>query len=136
MVEINITYEGDLHCRAVHGPSGVVIETDAPVDNHGKGESFSPTDLFATSLGVCNMTLMGICAKGHKIELMGTKIRVEKHMSAELPRRVARLVIDIKMAPGIPVNKREIIEHAARTCPVALSVSPEIIIEQTFNYPD
>ena len=136
MVEINITYEGDLHCRAVHGPSGVVIETDAPVDNQGKGESFSPTDLLATSFGVCNLTLMGICARGHDIDLMGTTVRVEKHMTKEKPRKVARLVVEINLPPGIPHNKRDVLEHAARTCPVALSINPEVVIEQSFNYPD
>lgn len=136
MVEINITYEGDLHCRAVHGPSGVVIETDAPVDNQGKGESFSPTDLLATSLGVCNLTLMGIYARGHNIDMDGTKVRVEKHMTKEKPRKVERLVVEMDLPSGIPVDRREALEHAARTCPVSLSISPEITVDLSFNYPD
>ena len=136
MVEINITYEGDLHCRAIHGPSGVVIETDAPVDNQGRGESFSPTDLLATSLGVCNLTLMGIYARGHNIDLMGTKVRVEKHMTKEPPRRVERLVVEINLPEGIPAEKRKALEHAALTCPVALSLNPEIEVDTSFNYPD
>src|SRR5690606_33853866 len=136
MVEINITYEGDLHCKAIHGPSGVVIETDAPVDNQGKGESFSPTDLFATSLGVCNLTLMGIYARGHDIDLMGTKIRVEKHMTKEPPRRVERLVVEIDLPSGIPVDNRKALEHSALTCPVSLSLNPKIIVDTKFNYPE
>src|SRR5690606_30021785 len=136
MVEINITYEGDLHCKAVHGPSGVTIETDAPVDNQGKGESFSPTDLLATSLGVCNMTLMGIYARGHGIDLTGTKIRVEKHMIKEPPRRVEKLVVEIDLPAGIPTDKRKALENAALTCPVALSLNPEITVDTEFNYTD
>lgn len=136
MVEINISYEGDLHCKAVHGPSGVTLETDAPVDNHGKGESFSPTDLFATSLGVCHLTLLGICAQGHNVDIMGTKVRVEKHMSKDKPRRVERVVIEFTMPEGIPADKREILEHAARTCPVAVTVGDNTNIDLSFCYPD
>lgn len=136
MVEINITYEGNLHCRAVHGPSGVVIETDAPVDNQGKGESFSPTDLLATSLGVCNLTLMGIYARAHKVEMTGTKVRIEKHMTKEPPRRVERLVVEIDLPAGIPEDKRKALENAALTCPVSLSLHPDITVDTTFKYAD
>ena len=136
MVEINVLYEGDLHCKVSHRPSGVTIETDAPVDNHGKGESFSPTDLLATSLGVCNMTIMGIIAKDEGINLKGSKIRIEKHMSNNLPRRVAKLVVQFKMAQGISKNKRELLESAAKNCPVAKSIHPDIKVEYRFNYND
>lgn len=136
MVEINITYEGDLHCKAVHGPSGVTIETDAPLDNQGRGESFSPTDLLATSLGVCNLTLMGIYARGHDINIEGTKVRVEKHMTKEPPRRVERLVVEIDLPSGIPADKRKALEHAALTCPVSLSLNPNITVDTTFKYAD
>ena len=98
MVEIKITYDGDLHCTAEHGPSGKTLWTDAPVDNMGKGESFSPTDLAATALGTCYLTVMGIAAKKDKVNIDGTKARVEKHMSTEKPRRISKLVVDIDMA--------------------------------------
>ena len=93
MVQIDLTYLGDLRCEAVHAPSGQKLTTDAPVDNEGRGESFSPTDLLATSLGACMMTIMGIVARRHEIDLAGTRIQVLKGMSADLPRRVARLEV-------------------------------------------
>ena len=93
MIEINSIYEGALRCSATHGPSCSVIETDAPVDNCGKGERFSPTDLAATSLGVCMMTIMGIFAERNEIDLSGTKVRVLKEMTPELPRRIAKLTV-------------------------------------------
>lgn len=136
MVEINVLYEGGLHCKATHEPSGVAIETDAPVDNHGKGESFSPTDLLSTSLGVCNMTIMGITANNEGINLKGSKIRIEKHMSNNLPRRVAKLVVQFDMVNGIPKNKRGLLESAAKNCPVAKSIHPDIQVEYSFNYND
>ena len=91
MVQINVTYQGGLRCQAVHGPSGTTLVTDAPVDNHGKGESFSPTDLVATALGACIPTVMGIVAEREKIDLTGMRVTVQKEMSAEPPRRIARL---------------------------------------------
>lgn len=136
MVEINVLYEGDLHCKATHKPSGVAIETDAPVDNHGKGESFSPTDLLATSLGVCNLTTMEIIMRNEGINLRGSKIRIEKHMSNNLPRRVAKLVVQFDMAKGIPENKRVFLESAAKNCPVAKSIHPDIKVEYSFIYTD
>lgn len=136
MIEINVLYEGDLHCKATHKPSGVIIETDAPVDNHGKGESFSPTDLLATSLSVCNMTIMGIIAKDKGINLEGSKIRIEKHMSDNLPRRIAKLVVQFEMAQGISKNIRALLESAAQNCPVAKSIHPDIKVEYKFNYND
>ena len=83
MIEIHIDYQGDLRTHAVHGPSQTELITDAPVDNQGRGESFSPTDLVATALGTCMATIMGIVAKRKQIDLRGMTIRVEKHMSAD-----------------------------------------------------
>ena len=97
MVEIKIDYQGELHCRAIHGPSGTVLETDAPVDNNGRGESFSPTDLVATALGVCMATVMGIVAKRKEISLEGMKVTVKKHMSTDTPRRISKLEVDIEV---------------------------------------
>ena len=126
MVKISIRYEGGLRCKAEHGPSGQKLFTDAPVDNHGKGESFSPTDLVATALGSCMATIMGIVAERHQLDLAGMKIEVTKEMSKYSPRRIARLatVIDVPL----PANHadREILERAALTCPVHQSLHPEI----------
>jgi len=91
MVKLTTTYEGGLRCRATHGPSGTTLITDAPVDNHGKGESFSPTDLVATALGACMMTIMGIAAERHGLNLVGMKAETVKEMSKDLPRRIASL---------------------------------------------
>ena len=126
MVKISINYEGGLRCAATHGPSGKTIVTDAPVDNHGKGESFSPTDLVATALGTCMATIMGIVAERHQIDLKGMKIAVAKEMTTEAPRRVARLatIIDIPLPANHP--QREMLERAALTCPVHHSLLPEI----------
>lgn len=126
MVKITIRYEGGLRCEAVHGPSGQKLFTDAPVDNHGKGESFSPTDLVATALGSCMATIMGIVAERHQLDLADMKIEVTKEMSKDTPRRIARLatVIDVPLPADHP--DREILERAALTCPVHQSLHPEI----------
>jgi len=134
MVPITVTYLGDLRCEAVHGPSGVRLITDAPVDNQGKGESFSPTDLLATAYGTCMTTIMGIVAKRDGIPLEGLRIEIEKHMSAAPPRRVARLVLRFHMPAGLSADQRAKLEKAAHTCPVALSVSPDVFIEASFSY--
>lgn len=132
MVEINTTYEGGLRCSAVHGPSGSTVETDAPVDNHGKGERFSPTDLAATSLGVCMMTIMGIYAEKNGIELKGTKARVLKEMTSEPPRRIAKLTLEISVPLPGDHPRREAIERAGLGCPVYLSLHPEVEKAVTF----
>ena len=126
MVKIDICYEGGLRCEATHGPSGTTMVTDAPVDNHGKGESFSPTDLVATALGACMATIMGIVAERHQIDLKDMKIEVAKEMSTDAPRRIARLttIIDVPLPEDHP--RREMLERAALTCPVHQSLHPEI----------
>ncbi|NBS79801.1 OsmC family peroxiredoxin, partial [bacterium] len=91
MVKISVRYEGQLHCQAVHGPSGTKLATDAPVDNEGRGESFSPTDLVATALAACMATIMGIAAKRHSITLEGMTIETSKEMSTDTPRRIVSL---------------------------------------------
>lgn len=125
-VKISIQYSGDLHCIAIHRPSGKSLETDAPVDNQGKGESFSPTDLVATALGTCMATTMAIFARRHHIELKGTKIEVIKEMTKEGPRRIAKLATEI----WIPLKKTQenvdVLERAALTCPVHRSLSSEV----------
>ncbi len=134
MVEIQVAYEGDLHTTCRHGPSGRELETDAPVDNQGRGESFSPTDLLATALGTCMLTVMGIVAsrKGWKLE--GARSRVEKHMAADPVRRVGRLVLHFELPTGFPPDARATLEEAARTCPVKQSLHPEIEMELVFDW--
>lgn len=134
MVEIDIEYQGELHCRATHGPSGATIETDAPVDNQGKGEAFSPTDLLATSLGVCMMTLMGIYARRHAIDLKGTRVHVVKEMIADPDRRVGRVAVTMTLPAGIDPKQRGPLERAALTCPVKGSLHPDVVVETIFNY--
>ncbi len=129
-VEINIVYEGQLRCAATHGPSGATLATDAPVDNHGKGESFSPTDLVATALGACVMTIMGIVAERNQIDLAGTRIRVTKEMVQQPTRRIGRLPVTVtipadKAAKVIDADRTKL-ETAARHCPVHQSLHPDI----------
>src|SRR5437899_13012479 len=102
MVKITFEYLGDLHCVATHGPSGRTLDTDAPKDNEGRGESFSPTDLVATALGTCMATIMGIYARRKSIDLRGMKIEVTKEMTQALPRRIARLSVKIWLPPSLP----------------------------------
>jgi putative redox protein len=130
VVQIDVHYDGELRCRAEHGPSSTKLSTDAPVDNMGKGESFSPTDLFATSLGTCMLTMMGIVARRKGWNIDGIDAVVHKHMSNEQPRRVVRLPVRIRVpqavAQKLDADARAELEHTARTCPVALSINPAI----------
>lgn len=136
MVKIEIVYEGGLHCRLKHGPSGAELVTDAPKDNRGKGEAFSPTDLVASALGSCMMTLMGIFAQRHEIDLAGTCLSVIKEMVQEPVRRIGRLTVAFEMPRGISERHREGLKQAALTCPVHKSLHPDIEIPVTFHYPD
>ena len=135
MVEIKIEYQGDLRCLARHGPSGKTIITDAPVDNHGKGESFSPTDLAATALGTCMATIMGIYAQRHAIDLKGMVIHVEKHM-VENPRRIGKLILDFQVPVEVDDAQKKALESSALTCPVHKSLDPKIDIQIHFHYPE
>jgi putative redox protein len=129
-----ITYLGELRTENVHEKSGVKIITDAPPDNHGKGEAFSPTDLLATALGNCMLTLMGIAGRTHSINIDGTKVEVTKIMAAN-PRRVAEIQLVFHMPNNDYTDKEKaILENAARTCPVAYSIHPDIKQVLTFNY--
>jgi uncharacterized OsmC-like protein len=134
MVEINAIYEGNLRCSANHGPSGSTIETDAPVDNCGKGERFSPTDLAASSLGLCMMTIMGIYAEKNGVALGRTTARILKEMTSEPPRRIARLTVEITVPLPGDHPRREAIERAAMACPVFLSLHPEIEKDVHFSW--
>ena len=126
MVEVTVRYEGNLRCAATHGPSGTVILTDAPVDNHGKGEAFSPTDLLAAALPACMMTIMGIVAERHDIDLRGMKAETVKEMSSDPPRRIAGLRTRITVPLPADHPQRQLLEQAARTCPVHKSLDPGI----------
>ena len=134
MVEIDLEYEGDLHCRLRHGPSGSVIVTDAPVDNHGRGEAFSPTDLLAASLGACVMTTMAIFARRKDVDLKGGRARVTKEMIAEPQRRVARLTVVVDLPASVPAHLRPALLNAAHTCPVERSLSPDVEVALTIRY--
>ena len=137
-VEIDITYDGDLHCEAVHGPSRQTLRTDAPVDNGGKGEAFSPTDLLATALGTCLVTVMGLVARRLGLDLTGTRVHVVKEMAAEGVRRVGRLGVTITLPAGgvLSPADRARLEHAANTCPVKQSLHPDMVVDLGFVYPE
>lgn len=126
MVEIRFEYQGDLHCKAVHGPSGTELFTDAPKDNQGRGESFSPTDLCATALGSCMLTTMGILARTLNIDMKGATAVVEKEMTSSAPRKIQRLTVRIKMPRGLGEEDQLKLERAAHTCPVARSLDKDV----------
>jgi putative redox protein len=126
MVSIQLEYEGDLHCRAVHGPSGTVLATDAPKDNQGRGESFSPTDLVATALGSCILTVMGILARTLEIDLAGTTATVEKEMMSAPVRMIQRLSVKIIVPHQVSAENKLKLERAAHTCPVHKSLHPDV----------
>lgn len=128
MIEVQISYAGGLHCDARHGPSGATLATDAPVDNHGRGESFSPTDLVAVALGTCMSTVMGIVAERHGIDLTGMTVNVRKGMSTDSPRRIARLEVEVAMPIAAGHPQRALLEATAMACPVLQSLSPGIEI--------
>jgi putative redox protein len=134
MVQINLTYDGGLRTSAIHGPSGAQLLTDAPVDNHGRGESFSPTDLVATALGSCMATVMGIVAQRKGVILEGMKISVGKTMSATPPRRIAQLDVLIQMPLPADHPDRALLEATAHACPVHQSLHPEMVQAITFEY--
>ena len=136
MVPQQTLYLGDLRCRTNHGPSGVELVSDAPADNQGKGQSFSPTDLVVTALATCIVTTAGILARREEVALEGTRVFSEKHMSAEGPRRILKIILRFEMPRGIPIAFRPKFDVVVRTCPVRLSLNPEITIGVTVNYPD
>ena len=126
MVRVEMEYQGDLHCVSVHTPSGTALATDAPVDNQGRGESFSPTDLTATSLGTCMLTTMGIFARTLNVDFTGATATVEKEMSSTPPRKIARLTVAIRVPVTTSPENRQRLENAARNCPVKKSIHPDI----------
>ena len=133
MVAINIEYLGDLRCRARHGPSGMEIETDAPTDNMGKGAAFSPTDLVATALGTCILTVMGTKAHAMGIEIAGSTVTVDKDMASG-PRRIGRLATSVRIPHDIADRDRKVLEAVAFTCPVHKSMSSEVDMPISFHW--
>lgn len=134
MVHIEIGYEGGLRCRAVHGPSGVELVTDAPADNHGRAESFSPTDLCATALGACVLTTMGIVAERHGWDLTGARVSVEKHMVSQPVRRIGKLELVVRVPRELDLQARGALERAALTCPVHRSLDHGIELPMRFEW--
>ena len=132
MVEISIAYQGQLRCTATHGPSKTKLNTDAPVDNMGKGESFSPTDLVATALATCMVTTMGISAQRHNIDLEGTTARVTKEMVTAPIRRIGRLAVEITVPTELSEEDQRRMKHAALSCPVHKSLHPDVQLPLTF----
>lgn len=130
----HVTYLGELRTEAVHVRSGQTLVTDAPLDNQGRGEAFSPTDLLSTALASCMMTLMGITARDKGIPLQGLKAHVVKHMTAA-PRMVERVEVHVELeGDGLGDREKAILENAARTCPVARSLRADLVQDIRFTY--
>lgn len=133
MTTSTVEYQGNLRTQALHLQSNNQIITDAPTDNHGKGEAFSPTDLLATSLASCMLTIIGIKAESMEVDVVGTKAEVTKTMAAE-PRRVSEVKVNIQFAKDFDERTRKVLEGAALTCPVAKSIHPDIKQDVSFSY--
>ncbi len=134
MVKITASYLGDLHCKLKHEPSGTILETDAPKDNMGRGEAFSPTDLAAASLLSCMLTTMAIYAKRQGKELSGVSGEVIKEMSIDAPRRIAKLTVTVNMPGTLSKDERIEYERAGDNCPVFKSLDPAIKIMTHYLY--
>src|SRR5215203_49568 len=135
MVTIVMNYQGGLRCEATHGPSKTRLTTDAPLDNQGRGESFSPTDLVATALGTCMLTTMGIVAQRNNIVMTGATASVTKEMVSQPSRRIGRLGVTITVPGTFSDDDRKRLEGAALACPVHKSLHPDVQIPVTFNWP-
>ncbi len=131
----SIIYQGHLRCTATHLQSGTVIETDAPTDNHGKGERFSPTDMLCVSLSTCIVTTMALKAREMEIELEGTVIQVTKHMLSD-PRRIGKIEILLNFSSNLKLEDKEktILERTGNNCPVAKSIHPELEVKVEYNW--
>ena len=134
-VEITGEYVGKLAVEMTHGPSGAVLRTVPPVDNQGDGSSFSPTDLVATALAACMLSLISIVGERDGLDLTGLSVHVEKHMASN-PRRIGKLPARIRMPAGLAPEQRKKLENAAMTCPVHMSLHPDIERGVEFEYPD
>jgi putative redox protein len=137
-VEISIDYQGSLHCVAKHALSGQSIITDAPLDNGGRGEAFSPTDLVGAALGTCIVTVMDLVARRSGIDIIGTKVHVIKEMTSIPIRRIGKLTATVTYPNGLKLSEadKKKLEKTAHTCPVKQSLHPDIEVEVNFHYPD
>ena len=133
MVKCKMTYVGGLHCELQHGPSGARVSTDAPVDNHGKGVSFSPTDLMCSAMAACMSTIMGIYAEKENLDLTGLEIEVCKEMSAN-PRRIARIITTINVPLSADTPHREALRECVMGSPAMLSLHPDVEVPITWNW--
>jgi putative redox protein len=135
-VEISITYNGGLHCTAVHGPSKQTVGTDAPVDNGGKGEAFSPSDLVATAMGTCVATVMGLVAQRNNLNIQGLQVQVLKEMVTDPVRRIGALKTRLVFPRecNLSPTDRAKLEAAAKTCPVKQSLHPDVALPMEFVY--
>lgn len=133
-VEISIDYQGSLHCTAKHSLSGQNIITDAPLDNGGKGEAFSPTDLVGAALGTCIITVMDLVAKRSGIDLSGTRVHVIKEMTSIPARRIGKLSVEITYPEGLNLSESDKmkLEKTAHTCPVKQSLNKDVEVEINF----
>lgn len=129
-----VVYKGDLRCECTHLQSGTVIETDAPTDNRGKGERFSPTDTVCVALATCMITTMGIRAADMQINLQGTKIDVTKHMLSD-PRRIGKIEVTLHLpALNLEEKDRRLLEKIGDNCPVMKSIHPDLIVEAKYSW--
>lgn len=134
MVQMRVAYQGQKHCELVHGPSGSVIETDAPKDNHGKGENFSPTDLIGASLASCALTTMAIVCEREAIPFEKATATVGKIMTQSPPRKIESLVLQFSLPASLTTEQRAKMELTAKNCPVHLSLHPDLKIPMEFRY--
>lgn len=134
MATIHGEYLGDLRCKVTHSGSNTVLLTDAPIDNHGKGESFSPTDIFCASLLTCIATIMGIYAQNKKINISGMKMEAIKEMATDLPRRIVAIKMQFWMPSHLDDAQQKLLESAVKGCPVHHSIHPNIEIKTQFHW--
>jgi putative redox protein len=134
MVEIDIRYEGNLSTRCIHQGNQAEIVTDAPKDNHGKGEMFSPTDLLAASLGSCLLTIMGIAAEKMKVDISGARVKVTKEMSKDLPRRIVKISVLFYCPKQFSSDITQKLESSSKGCPVHFSLHPDLEQEIIFTW--
>lgn len=134
MIEIQIAYEGKLRCTATHEPSGATLITDAPKDNMGEGKSFSPTDLVATALGTCMMTIMGIAANKMNLDLTGTTVKITKEMITAPVRRIGKLTVEFTVPVKTTEEQQTKLRNAALACPVHHSLHPDVQKPVTFKW--
>jgi len=131
----SVVYEGQLHCKATHIQSGSEVETDAPTDNRGKGERFSPTDTVCLGFATCIITTMGIKAQDMNIELTGTTIDIQKHMAAD-PRRIRQIDVTLRFPKTLNLSEKDItvLERTGNNCPVAKSLHPDIVQQIVYEW--